>query len=1061
MKITYLIIALLCLLKMQAQQSIYTVRGKVVAANNKKPVAGASVSAMRNRTFTDESGNFSIDIDGKTTTLHISHASYLPVTIAVDATLSSPLSIALHENIEELDSLTIISTGYQSLSKETATGSFVHIDNKTLNLQTGPGIINRLNGVTSGVLFENKLDNNGYSIRGLSTINGPKAPLIVVDNFPYEGDIANINPNDVESITVLKDAAATSIWGTRAGNGVIVITTKRGSFNQPVKIEFNSNLMFMEKPDLFYLPQMASADYIDMEKFLFTQGYYNSFEANPNFPALSPAVEILIKERNGQLSSAQAQAQLDALKQKDIRHDYQRYSYNYAINRQLSINLRGGSDKVNYFISGGYDKNNGALDETYERINLHLVNSYKPAKNLRLTISALYTQSKNVSGKTGYGQATIGGRQVPYLSLANEAGNALPIANIYREGFTDTVGGGKLLNWKYYPLEEYKHNQTTGKLRDLTTNLSLSWQIKPAIAIDVLYQYQQQQADSRHLRDMESFETRDLVNTFSQLDRSTGRVKYIVPLGSILTLGSNSVQSQNARVQMNFNKSMGDHSIVAIGGAETRQTRITGNSYTAYGYNDEFLTTGMIDPVNPYPAFLGGSKYIGNALSFSGTTNRFVSLFANAAYTFKGIYTVSGSARKDASNIFGVKTNDKWNPLWSAGAAWDISKEKFYTSSFLPYLKLRITYGFSGNMDPSKSALTTMGYYGSPHFQTNLIYGQIGQFYNPQLRWEKVSTANFALDFASRNEILSGSIDYYQKKGTDLFGPSLIDYTAGLGTNTVVKNVANMKGSGIDLTLNTKNIDKAFKWYTSFLFNTNTSKATGYYTPVGAKWGGTSGNSIIPVLGKPLYAILSYKWAGLNAANGNPQGYLNKQVSSDYNAIFNSLASPDSLVYHGPSTPKYFGALGNTFRYKGFSLSVNIIYKLGYFFRRSTISYSQLINSGTGHTDYAQRWQQPGDEQHTNVPSFIYPVNTLRDNFYALSEATVSNAGHIRLQFINLAYEFKPSQKLKSFFSSLAVYANASNPGLLWKANKDGLDPESPSSIRPVRAYAFGIKATL
>src|SRR6185437_11735787 len=155
-----------------------------------------------------------------------------------------------------------------------------YIDNKTLSLQAGTNILDRLNGVASGILFDyskNTSDNKklNFNVRGLSTINGPQDPLIVVDNFPYEGDINNINPNNVESITILKDAAAASIWGTRAGNGVIVITTKKGKFGEPLKIGFNSNMIVQQKPDLYYLPQLSTADYIGMEQFLFNQGYFD------------------------------------------------------------------------------------------------------------------------------------------------------------------------------------------------------------------------------------------------------------------------------------------------------------------------------------------------------------------------------------------------------------------------------------------------------------------------------------------------------------------------------------------------------------------------------------------------------------------------------------------------------------------------------------------------------------------------------------------------------------------------------------------------------------------
>lgn len=1058
MKLFYLLAALFCIQRVQAQKITYLLHG-IVLNKADKPIAGATISTSQSNTTSDAAGKFSITVKS-IDTLQVSHSSYMSITLPVNSSVSF-ITVRLETFVKELEDVTVFSTGYQSLSKERVTGSFTNITNKTLNLQVGTGLIDRLKGVTNGMLFETKTDNpNGYTIRGLSTISGPRAPLLVVDNFPYEGDIANINPNDVDNVTILKDAAATSIWGARAGNGVIVITTKRGRFNQPLKVEFNSNTVISERPDLYQLPQMSAIDYIGVEKFLFSQGYYNSYESNPNFPALSPAIELLIKERDGLLSGAAVAAQLDALGNKDIRDEYTNYVYQKAINQQYALNLRGGSSTMNYFLSGGYDRNSGTLQDQYERVNLNMANTYQLFKNLRINMGMFYTMSKTESGRGGYGNAAIGGRQIPYVSLATENGTPVAVANAYRERYTDTIGGGKLLNWKYYPLEDWKHNRQSALSKSMVANMGINWQVIPAIRIDLMYQYQSQQTAARHLKDMESFETRNLINTFSQLNPSTGQVKYQVPLGAILTSTTGSSVAHNGRVQVNVNKNWSAQHIAFIAGAEIRQIHGFSNGFTTYGYNDDFLTTGVVDPINSYPTIFGDSRYISNSPSFSDKTNRFVSFYGNGAYTLLGKYIFSGSARKDASNLFGVKTNDKWNPLWSAGAAWNISKESFYKTALIPFLTLRLTYGYSGNVDQSKSAVTTMGYYGAPDFQTNLTYGMIEQFYNPQLRWEKVGTLNIGFDFSLRKDIISGSIEYYQKKGKDLFGPSPIDYTAGLGTNTVIKNIADMKSTGWDISMQSKNMDGAFKWYSNLIFNTNTSKTTTYYTQPGLRWGGTFGESITPIIGKPLYAIFSYPWAGLDPATGDPRGFINKQPSTDYNGINNGLTSPDSLVYHGSATPKYFGALSNSFSYKGLSLNINITYKLGYFFRRSTIAYNQLVNAGIGHADYASRWLNPGDEIHTTVPSFTYPANSQRDAFYALSEPTVTSGSHIRLQFINLSYECAmPFTANKP--SVIAFYLNVSNLGILWRSNKLGLDPESPANIPAQKTYAIGIRASL
>jgi hypothetical protein len=420
----------------------------------------------------------------------------------------------------------------------------------------------------------------------------------------------------------------------------------------------------------------------------------------------------------------------------------------------------------------------------------------------------------------------------------------------------------------------------------------------------------------RNLQDTGSYAARDLINTFSQVDGSTGLVNYIVPLGSILNLSNSYVESNNIRGQLNFNHTWKKHSVSAIAGAEERQIKTNSDGRIVYGYNDDLLTASNVDFANPYPSYVTGyTSFINNGVSFSETLNRFVSFYGNGAYTYNGKYTLSASARKDASNLFGVNANEKWKPFWSAGAAWDISKESFYNFSFLSYLKLRGSYGISGNVDQTQSGKTVLQYIGTD-YNSNLPFAFISQYANPNLTWEKVCNLNIGLDFASKDHVISGSLDYYVKKASDLFGPSPLDYTTGLNEIVITRNVANMQAHGIDVNLQTINLNRKFKWVTHFLFSYYSDKTTAYNMPPGFIYRPGFGNTISPIIGKPLYAILSYNMAGLDPETGDPLGYLSKEISKDYNSIINSVTSADSLVYSGPATPRFYGSLGNTFSWK-------------------------------------------------------------------------------------------------------------------------------------------------
>ena len=497
-------------------------------------------------------------------------------------------------------------------------------------------------------------------------------------------------------------------------------------------------------------------------------------------------------------------------------------------------------------------------------------------------------------------------------------------------------------------------------------------------------------------------------------------------------------------------------------GTEIRQVNTSMDNSTVYGYNEDPLTYSNVDFVNYYPSFtIGIPTSISGGPSFASSTNRFVSFYGNAVYSYKKRYSISASGRKDGSNIFGANSNDKWKPLWSVGAGWKISDEPFYKYSGIPLLRLRTTYGYSGNVDLSKTASAVAIYYsGNP--PTNLPYTRIRSLNNPDLRWEKSGMFNIALDFALNNNRISGSIDYYVKKGTDLYGRTSYDYTTWGFSPNIVKNAASILGKGIDLVLNSKNVDKTFTWNSSLLFNYNTDKTTKYDDDEAKNSNAIigSGQGIIPEIGRPLYAIAAYKWEGLDNS-GNPQGLVNGQKSTDYEAIFNEgtlKGTNGNIVFVGPSSPTIFGSLVNSFSWKGFSISVNIAYKFGYYFQKSTIAYTALVNSGTGHKDYARRWQNPGDELKTNVPAFIYPNNGNRDNFYQSSEVNILRADHVRLQYINLSYSLLKERKNNVPFNDLQLYLNAANLGILWRSNKENLDPEYPSVLKPERSITLGLR---
>ncbi len=1071
-KYTIPLITVLLSLSQLSAQTIRLVNGHVLNEQNNEILAGASIRALgaRATAFSDSTGSFVVRVR-LADTLVVSLVGYEDKQVFVSSGLNH-FQVRLHPIHSNLGDVTIY-TGYQNLKPNAVNGSYVVIDNKKLNQKTGLNILDRLKGVTSSLLFNvgksnnNPQNNTGITIRGLSTINGPLDPLIVVDNFIYDGDINNINPNDVESITVLKDAAAASIWGARAGNGVIVITTKKGKFNQKLQVGFNSDVIVTDKPNLFFQPQISSADYINFEQALFQKGYYNSQFTSRTHPAISPAVQVFEDRKKGLISTTDSTAQIDALKQIDNRSQYADYFYQKGATQQYALNLRGGSQNLAWLLSGAYDKAINNLRADYNKINLRFENTYRPLKNMTLNAGVYYTNSTNTSGLSPYNTVSEinNTRYIPYMNLVGANGASIPFLHNYDPRYIDTAGAGYLLNWDYYPLQDYQHSYSKTNVEDLLANVSLNYKIMKGLNATLLYQYDKQNSYQASMQDSSSYYTRNLINSFSQLNRATGVVTHIVPLGGILTKNYSSLHSYNFRGQLNFDRTFNDiHHISAIAGFEVRDESAQRSGVTYYGYNADPLSySSNLDYANSYPNFITGSKkQIPNGDNLTATENRFVSLFSNASYSYKQRYTLSASMRKDGSNIFGANTNDKWKPLWSAGLGWQLSKEKFYQLNWLPYLKISATYGVGGNVDLTKSALP-VGTYQQNRTYNNLRAMEILQLNNPDLSWERSYQTNFKLDFSTHKNILSGSIEYYRKKGTSLYAPTPYDYTTYGLSSTITANVADMKGKGVDINLHTVNINRAFKWTTDFLYNFNQSITSKYYTStahsIESFLGG--GNIITPVVGKPLYAIAAYKWGGLDA-DGNPQGYLHDTLTTDYNAIAQSALNDGlaggSIVYIGSANPTSYGSLMNEFSYKGFSLSFNITYKLGYYLIKPALSYYNLATQGTNSVGYNKRWQQPGDEQKTDVPSFVYPLNQNRDAFYAASQVNTIKGDHIRLQFINLSYSLV-SNKAKPVFKNIQVYINAANLGILWRANQDHIDPDFANSIPDPETFTVGIRA--
>lgn len=1066
------------------------VRGRIVNEKG-EPVAKASVQVKEDKTkgtTTDGNGFFELKDVNENATLVISAVNIETIEVKVAGKTDLATLTAKTKVTEEEEVTVKINTGYQQISKERFVGSYAQLDSQAFHRRVGMGIIDRLDGTVAGILFNKKGDNsfpiqlfnkkgdNSFPIqvRGLSTLGNfgiSTSPLIVVDNFPMseQFDISNINPNDVESVTVLKDAAATSIWGSRAGNGVIVITTKKGNYNKRFQLSVSSNLTITEKPDLYYFPRITTSDYIDIERDLFGKGFYDNDNFLTNIdirPVIPTVVEILDSVRNNLLTPAEGDARINILRNYDTRQDMGKYLYRREIRQQNYISFSGGSNILAYQLSGGYNKslNNLQGGKGAEQYTVNSNTNFRPLKGLDIQLGLNYAMSKDKSAPSPILPS------FPYTRLADDNGNALNIPYQYRQAYIDTAGAGILLDWNYRPLDEIKFSDISTTQKFVRLGLGIGYQVTSWLKANLNYQYINSNTNSYDYNSLQTWETRDLINRFTNPYSTNNNQRYPIPVGGILNLVNAQAEQYNIRGSLSFNKAIGTyHSITALVGSDVLETKGSSSAQKIYGYNNIIgSSSASLDYFNTYPLFY--AAYDGDQATIPVTnvysessTNRYVSVWANAAYMYKNRYNLYLSARKDGANIYGVNTNNKWKPLWSAGIGWDISKESFYHLSWLPYLKLRSSYGYSGNSNNTLSGVLTLNnsFFTDPI--TRLPFSRTGRAPNPDLQWEEVRTINVGLDFRLLHDRISGNIEIFTKQSSNVIGSAILPPSSGVLNAPI--NYANMKTTGYEIALNSINTTGNISWTTNAGWSYAKTIIKEVVNFIGYKASSYYSYALNATPGRVAFGISSYRWSGLDPASGDPIGYFNGQVSKDYDAILND--SVKNQVFHGSALPLHSIYFRNNLSWKGFVLSFNLTGRFDYYFREPSMNLGYSYSSLT--TDYYNRWQSPGDEAFTNIPSFYYPDFSRRGEFYQYASIHVKRADNIRIQDVSLSWRWDNMGGNKLPFQSVqfSFYPNNLNL-ILWRATDSRYDPDYTGGASDAgftaptpKTWAFGMTINL
>lgn len=1028
------------------------VKGKVVNDAG-EPLEGVTVTVRGSKisTNTDVKGEFSLTGIDKKAVLVFSHISMRMIeTRFIEG---SSLVVTMTSLYDDMNN--VVSTGYIKIPKEKSVGSYTVLDSANFHRRAGMTIIDRLDGTVPSMLLDKKSAGAfAIQIRGISTlrINTSSDPLIIVDEFPMDNAfrMENLNPNDVESVTILKDAATISQWGARAANGVIVITTKRGRYNQKPSITFSSNIGISDRPDLFYFPRISTTDFIEIEKFLFEKGFYNGNISNTfTYPVISPVVEILDKKRRGLISNEEANSQINALRKYDVRNELNNHYYRPSTRQQHYLSVGGGSRNYSYQFSLGYNNNtnNTRGSKADQQVTMNAVINIRPAK--KIDIQAGVNVASGIARSFEEQLPAL----FPYSRIIGDDGNPMAVLRNFRASYLDTVGAGALLDWNYRPLDEVRLADIKNQSRALKINVAGTYSLFKWLRATIRYQYSNSLNLNRNHKSIETYETRDLINRFTNLSESNLILRYPVPKGGILDLSATQFQSYNLRGTLNFNKDWAAlHSMSGVIAAEIYNAKGgLNNSQRLYGY-DDFIGSynANMDYLHPYPMFFGvypnarGLIPANNAYS-EQDINRFVSIMTSVGYTFKNRYNLYLSGRRDGANVFGVNTNNKWKPLWSSGISWNVSREPFFDISWVSSLKLRASYGYSGNTSGLLSGKFIINHSTAPDIYTGLPVSFAGRAPNPDLKWEEVRIVNLGVDFQLLNERITGSLELFNKKSDDVI--SGLPYPQSSGVNIFIANAASLKAHGWEFVVNATNIDKRLSWTTNLAI----SYVKTVVTDVFRLFGGYRVEDFLSyglnqTKGQIAFGMSSLRWAGLDPATGDPQGWLKGHISKDYLNIF--ADSVQNQIFHGSSVPLYSGFFRNTFTWKGFSFSFNITGRFKYYFRQPALelSYWPTPTSTNYSADYYRRWQKPGDEASTDVPSMPYPVPAAvsqRNSFYRFAEIHVKKADNLRLQDIRFSYRISGSKIRNNLIKNIELFFYANNLNvIIWRAEKSRFDPD-------------------
>ena len=1032
--------------EMRPQEQKVQISGSVVDTKG-QPLPGVTI-LLKGTTVgcvTDSEGNFRLELPMRENIV-LSFSFVGMKTIEVAYSGQKEMKVVLEEEITEMEQVNVISTGYYDIDKSKMTGAVEVVTAREIAGKGYTSIDEVLRGTLAGVSVMNVSGRPGAQaqirIRGVNSLTGNMEPMWIVDGMPMQGNlptsvgvgatdlentvltsgIGNISPDDVESITILKDAAAAAIYGSRAANGVIVINTKRGRVGKSY-INVQSSFAISEAPKN-RLEMMNSE-----EKIAFERSLYEDF---PNATLRGRASLLYKGIDEGTISRADAMAELENMRQ--INTDWFDEIFRVALNHKHVVTLSGGSETTQFYSSINYSNEQGVIpNNDYKHFGATLKLTHDFNRNLRILFdvsSSLRTEKSSASAVNPLYYATFAN---PYERPYDENGN---YAYDYSyEPELSKVKDGYMYDFNM--LKDLRENTAKTKYGSNQVNLQLEWKLFEGFMYSLAGTVSNTSSYTRKEIAPGSYTSK--VKSWILDLYSENEIPDNLNLGALQENTSRSF-GWTVRNQIKYARELKeDHFVNIVVGHEV--SAVESNSFMQYSPQYD-VDKGLIG----YPNLDGvnaGDLDLDRLHETSKGQDRSVSVFATASYSYKDRYVVAGSSRWDGADIIG--TDNRFSPLWNVSLKWNMHEENFMKSCrFVNVLSLRGSYGFTGSIDRNAYPFTLMTY-GSLRYYDGIQLPIDVMPGNPSVKWQKKEDRSIGLDFSLFNYRINGTVNYYCNDVNNLLGDKKIPYSTGRGS--VVANLSSLRNSGWEFSLNTVNIDhENFRWTTSFNIALNDNKITdAFYEKISDLY---TIRRKYQIEGYPVNAWFGFKTAGINPQtgeymiytdakdeDGHPKGY---PYGNGYIAD-GSTYSTENAYYLGEAEPPISGGFGTTLTYKRLSLNAQFAFMTGHKIKSFKSYNGSLMNASRLNQlkTEANRWRKPGDI--TNVPKYTTSTATL--SLLEITDDKLEDGSYLKCNLISLGYNLPSNLCQKLGLSQLRCTFNVHN--LFTWTKYRGIDPET------------------